>query len=219
MPDLLGGLAYTWPFYAAIPIAYLVGSIPFGVILTRLAGLGDVRAIGSGNIGATNVLRTGRKGLAALTLLLDIGKGALAVLVAGYYGPDFEVIAGLSAVVGHMFPPWLRFRGGKGVATGLGVLIAVSWPVAVAVCLVWLVVAALSRYISLASMVSVIAAPALLWLMLEAQRGEALPYWLPGLPQHVEMLVGLAVLVVLRHHANIRRLLTGSESRIDQIGL
>jgi glycerol-3-phosphate acyltransferase PlsY len=218
MPDLLGGLAYTWPFYAAIPIAYLVGSIPFGFVLTRLAGLGDIRTIGSANLGATNVLRTGRKGLAALTLLLDAGKGTFAVSVAGYYGPDFEVIAGLSVVVGHMFPVWLRFRGGKGVATGLGVVIAVSWPVAIAACAMWLVVAALFRYASLASMVSMTAVPALLWLMLEAQRSQALPYWLPGLPQHVEMLVALAVLVVLRHHANVGRLLKGTESRIDQMG-
>ncbi len=216
MPDLLGGLAYTWPFYATIPIAYLVGSIPFGFILTRLAGLGDIRTIGSGNVGATNVLRTGNKRLAALTLVLDAGKGALAVFVAGYYGPDFEVIAGLSVVVGHVFPVWLRFRGGKGVATGLGVLSAVSWPVAIAVCAAWVGVAALFRYVSLASMASVIAAPALLWLLLAAQRAETLPYWLPGLPQHVEMLTALAVLVVLGHHANIRRLLKGEEPTIGQ---
>jgi glycerol-3-phosphate acyltransferase PlsY len=216
MPDLLGGFAYTWPFYAAIPICYLIGSIPFGFLIARAAGLGDIRRTGSGNIGATNVLRTGHKGLAALTFALDVGKGVAAVAVAGIYGPDFEYIAGLSVVIGHMFPVWLRFRGGKGVATSFGVLLTVSWPVALAAAALWALAAAVVRIVSVASMVGAVAAPAMLWGMLALQRDQTLPYWLPGLPQHVDMLVVLAALVVLRHHANIRRLLKGEEPRIGQ---
>ena len=214
MPDPLGGFAYTWPLYLAAVIAYLVGAIPFGMIITRLAGLGDIRALGSGNIGATNVLRTGRKGLAALTLGLDGGKGALAAFAAGYLGPDFEVVAGLFVVLGHAFPVWLRFRGGKGVATALGVTAALAWPVALAAAALWLATAALFRYSSLASMAAIVAAPPALMLMLSLQRAGDLPYWLPGLPQHVELFAVLAALVLIRHHANIRRLLTRQEPRI-----
>ncbi|HYC13139.1 MAG TPA: glycerol-3-phosphate acyltransferase, partial [Stellaceae bacterium] len=128
MPQLLGSLSFQAPYYIGGLLAYLLGSIPFGLILTRLAGLGDIRAIGSGNIGATNVLRTGHKGLAVLTLLLDFGKGLGAVLVAASYGPDMAIFAAFGVVLGHMFPVWLGFKGGKGVATAGGVLIGLSWP-------------------------------------------------------------------------------------------
>ncbi len=216
MPDLLGSLTYTWPFYAAGLVAFLIGAVPFGLLLTRLAGLGDIRAVGSGNIGATNVLRTGRKGLAALTLLLDGGKGTVAVLAGGYYGPDFEVITGVAVVAGHMFPPWLRFRGGKGVATSLGALFALSWPVALVTCATWLLVAFTTRFSSLAALIAVALAPAWLAAMLALQNTGALPYWLPGLDQFVPVLIVLAVLVIAKHHANIGRLLRGEEPRIGR---
>ena len=214
MPDPLGGFAYTWPLYLTALIAYLIGATPFGLLLARLAGHGDIRKIGSGNIGATNVLRTGNKGLAALTLLLDAGKGWASAAIAGIWGPDTAVVAGLFAVLGHMFPVWLRFRGGKGVATVLGVIAALAWPIALASALLWLATAALFRFSSLASMVSVVAAPPLLAGMLSLQRDGALPYRLPGEPQHIELFAVLAALVLLRHHANIRRLVTGQEPRI-----
>ncbi len=196
----LGEFAYVWPYYAGGLIAYLLGSVPFGLVLTRLAGLGDVRQIGSGSIGATNVLRTGNKLIAALTLLLDGGKGALAVLLARMMGPDMAVVAGGAAVIGHMFPVWLRFRGGKGVATALGVWLALAFPVGAAACATWLVVAALMRYSSLAGLMAVIAAPLYAYFLAD--------------PQRVQLGLLLAILVVLRHHANIRRLVTGREPRI-----
>src|SRR3984957_4895002 len=139
---------------------YLFGSVPFGLLLTRLAGLGDIRAIGSGNIGATNVLRTGHKGLAATTVLLDAGKGALAVGVFRYLGPpDAALWAGLGAGIGHMFPVWLGFKGGKGVATGLGVLLVAAWPVGIAACVAWLIVAAITRMSSLAGLAGLAGTP------------------------------------------------------------
>ena len=199
----LGDFAYVWPYYAAALIAYLLGSIPFGLILTWVAGLGDLRQIGSGNIGATNVLRTGNKMLAALTLLLDGGKGALAVLAARTLGPDFAVIAGGASVIGHLFPVWLRFRGGKGVATALGVWLAIAWPVGVAACATWLAVVALTRYSSLAALVALIAAPVYAYVEF-------------GQEVRVTLGVILAILVVLRHHANIRRLLSGREPKIGR---
>ncbi|MBT5191467.1 MAG: glycerol-3-phosphate acyltransferase, partial [Rhodospirillaceae bacterium] len=131
MPTPMGDFTYIWPFLATAAFGYLLGSIPFGLVLTRLAGFGDVRSIGSGNIGATNVLRTGNKGLAALTLILDGGKGAAAVLLAGMYGPDTAVLAGGGAFIGHLFPVWLKFKGGKGMATFLGVMLAINWPAGV----------------------------------------------------------------------------------------
>ena len=181
---------------------YLLGSIPFGLLLTKLAGVGDIRSIGSGNIGATNVLRTGRKDLALATLLLDGGKGAVAVLIARYFSEDLTVIAGAAAIVGHQFPVWLKFKGGKGVATKLGTLIAVNWMVGIGTCLVWLLVAVLFRYSSLAALISVAASPFLaLWL------GTVPQAWLAAFA---------AVLVWIRHHENIRRLLKGEEPKIGK---
>ncbi len=200
MPDPISW-AYAWPYFAiAFAGGYLLGSIPFGVALTRLAGLGDIRGIGSGNIGATNVLRTGHKRLAALTLALDGGKGAAAVLIGSSFGPDMAVTAATGAVIGHLFPVWLRFRGGKGVATTLGVLIAIAWPVGVLSCLTWIAVAAAFRISSLSAIVSLGLSPFYAWWLADAQRVE-----LAGL---------LAVIVILRHHANIRRLIKGEEPKI-----
>jgi glycerol-3-phosphate acyltransferase PlsY len=182
-------------------LGYLLGSIPFGLLLTRAAGLGDIRAIGSGNIGATNVLRTGRKGLAAATLLLDGLKGAGAVLIALWLaGHDAALWAGLGAILGHLFPVWLRFRGGKGGATGYGVLIAVAWPVGLAAGAIWLILAKLARISSLATLGSFAAAPVLAALLADS-----------GV---VKLALAIAVLVFVRHHANIRRLLAGTEPRI-----
>jgi len=182
---------------------YLLGSIPFGLVLTRIAGIGDIRAIGSGNIGATNVLRTGKKGLAAATLLLDGGKGAAAALLAGgLLSPDAGLLAGLAAVIGHNFPIWLKFKGGKGVATSLGVLLATAWPVGIAACATWLLVALVTRYSSLSALLGLILAPAfaLLW----------------ATPNVMAMAALLALLSILRHRANIARLLKGTEPKIGK---
>jgi glycerol-3-phosphate acyltransferase PlsY len=183
-------------------LGYLFGSIPFGLLLTKIAGLGDIRGIGSGNIGATNVLRTGRKGLAAATLLLDGVKGAVAILAARalVYDQDTVLLAGLAAVLGHLFPIWLNFKGGKGVATGLGVLIAASWPVGLAACAIWLLVAATARLSSLASLAAFASAPVSALILEEF-----------GL---VKLAFTIAVLVFVRHQGNIRRLLAGTEPRI-----
>jgi acyl phosphate:glycerol-3-phosphate acyltransferase len=182
---------------------YLLGSVPFGLVLTRCAGLGDIRAIGSGNIGATNVLRTGHKGLALATLLLDGGKGAIAALLALWLAGDFAMlVAGFAAVLGHNFPIWLHFKGGKGVATTLGTLAAVSWPAALAAGATWLAVAFAFRISSLAALVALILSPFYAWLL--AGPGPA------------ALAVALAVLGVVRHRANIRRLLRGEEPRIGR---
>jgi glycerol-3-phosphate acyltransferase PlsY len=186
-------------------LAYLLGSIPFGLIIARALGLGDLRAIGSGNIGATNVLRTGNKAAAAATLLLDAAKGAAAVLVArDLAGEGAALVAALGAFLGHLFPVWLRFRGGKGVATFLGVVLALAWPVGLIACATWLAVAFASRYSSLAALVAAATVP--LWLAL---LGPSRAIWLA---------LALAALVVVRHHANIRRLLAGTEPRIGAKG-
>ncbi len=215
MPDPLGDFSFTWPFYAGALIAYLVGSIPFGLLLTRIAGLGDVRKIGSGNIGATNVLRTGNKALAGLTLLLDAGKGAFAVLIAQGFGPDMAWYAGVGVVVGHMFPVWLTFRGGKGVATTLGVLLGVAWLVGLLTCATWLVAAAVSRISSLAGLVSILAAPLYAYVLSDALRSE-LPPTLTVEPLYFTLVAVLAVLVIARHYASIRRLIKGEEPRIGK---
>jgi glycerol-3-phosphate acyltransferase PlsY len=183
---------------------YLFGSVPFGLLLTRAAGLGDVRRIGSGNIGTTNVLRTGHKGLAAATLLLDAGKGAVAALVFDRWGLDYAILAGLCAVLGHSFPVWLKFRGGKGVATGLGVLFALAWPIGLAACAVWLATALASRYSSLAALVAFAASPLLALVLVPTY--DRMPVALAALI--------LAALVFIRHASNIRRLLRGEETKI-----
>lgn len=182
---------------------YLLGSVPFGLVLTKPFGF-DLRAIGSGNIGATNVLRTGRKDLALATLLLDSGKGAIAVGIAWASTGDVVamLVAGVAAVVGHNFPVWLGFKGGKGVATTLGVLLATAWPVGLAACATWAAVAAAFRYSSLAALVALAAAPVYAWL------------W--ATPAHTVAFAVLAVLAWVRHHENIRRLLKGEESRIGK---
>jgi len=188
---------------------YLLGSVPFGLVLTRLAGLGDIRNIGSGNIGATNVLRTGRKGLAAATLILDGAKGAVAVLIAGAWGQDVALAAGYGAILGHLFPVWLNFKGGKGVATTLGTLLAVSWPVGIAACLTWLIVAAVFRYSSLSALLAVALAPLYAWLLPTLWPGHG------GTPVAIFAAV-LAVLVWYKHESNIRRLLNGEEPKIGK---
>jgi acyl phosphate:glycerol-3-phosphate acyltransferase len=204
MIDPLGGPAYWLPFAICFLIAYLIGSIPFGLIVTRLGGAGDVRAIGSGNIGATNVLRTGRKGLAIATLLLDVLKGALPVWLAGRYGPEMAVIAGFGAVLGHCFPVWLKFRGGKGVATALGVMVALTPLVALLAVLLFIAITALSRYVSLGSMLGAVAACALAWYL--------------GHGQAAELYAALTLLILAKHAANIRRLLAGTESKLGAQG-
>ncbi|MEI6559431.1 MAG: glycerol-3-phosphate 1-O-acyltransferase PlsY [Rhodospirillaceae bacterium] len=185
----------------AAAAGYLLGSIPFGLLLTWLAGLGDIRSIGSGNIGATNVLRTGNKALAAATLLLDGGKGAAAVLLAGLLlGEAPALAAAAGAMLGHSFPVWLGFKGGKGVATALGILLAAAWPVGLSVALVWLLTAYVFRISSLAALVAAGLAPLLAWA-------------LAGGPLAVAALF-IAGLIFIRHEANIRRLLRGEEPRI-----
>ena len=183
---------------------YLLGAVPFGIVIARLFGLGDLRKIGSGNIGATNVLRTGNKFAALLTLLLDSGKGAIAVGVALLItnDPFAGLAAGFWAVMGHNFPVWLKFKGGKGVATTLGVLLATAWPVGLAAIATWLAAAAIFRYSSLAALLALAGAPVVAWYL--------------GMPQHALLAGLLAVLAWARHHENIRRLLNGSETKIGQ---
>ena len=183
-------------------LGYLLGSIPFGLLLTRAAGLGDIRKVGSGNIGATNVLRTGRKGLAAATLLLDALKGAAAVLIAAQVGELAAVGAAAGAVLGHMFPVWLSFKGGKGMATALGVMWGLYWPVGAIACAAWLVFAAISRYSSLATLLSVAVAPIAAWFLTDSRAAILLTLLVP--------------LVWARHHQNIGRLLAGTEPKIGQ---
>jgi len=191
----------TTPVLLALAIGYALGSIPFGLLLTRMAGLGDIRSIGSGNIGATNVLRTGRKGLAATTLLLDALKGTAGVLIGDMIGGPLAAMAGgLGAFLGHILPVWLGFKGGKGVATYIGILLGLYWPAALAFCAVWLAVAVLTRYSSLSALTASVITPLLLWFLGESQ---------------VAMLVSvLSLLLIIKHHANIQRLIAGTESKI-----
>jgi glycerol-3-phosphate acyltransferase PlsY len=185
----------------AFLLGYLFGSIPFGLLLTRLAGTCDLRTIGSGNIGATNVLRTGRKGLAASTLLFDALKGTFAVIIGGYIaGPSGAMMAGFGAFLGHLFPLWLRFKGGKGVATYIGVLIGLLWPAALAFCALWLVVALVTRYSSAAALIASLAMPFVLWYFDHLALAA--------------MFVGLTALLWAMHRSNISKLLSGTESKI-----
>jgi glycerol-3-phosphate acyltransferase PlsY len=197
-------------YVAALAFGYLCGSIPFGLILTRLAGTPDIRSIGSGNIGATNVLRTGRKGLAAATLIGDALKGTVAVLmVYSYYGGEYQyfarelaIPAALGAFLGHLFPIWLGFKGGKGVATYIGILFALAWPAAIAFCLIWLAVAALTRYSALAALVASAATPFALWML------DRLP--------EAALFGALTVLLWIMHRSNIARLISGTEGKIGK---
>jgi acyl phosphate:glycerol-3-phosphate acyltransferase len=195
--------AADWSLYdlLALGVGYLLGSIPFGLILTKLAGHGDLRDIGSGNIGATNVLRTGHKALAALTLILDALKGTGAVLIGACFGQDAAILGGVGAFVGHLFPIWLGFRGGKGVATYIGVLLGLYWPAAIAFCAIWLLVALITRYSSLSALVASAAVSCVLWFMRETQTGV--------------LFLIFTLLLYWRHADNIGRLLRGEEGRIN----
>jgi glycerol-3-phosphate acyltransferase PlsY len=190
-------------YILALVIGYLLGSIPFGLLLTRFAGTQDLRSIGSGSIGATNVLRTGRKGLAAATLLGDLLKGTLAVVITGYFGgPNAAMLAGLAAFLGHLFPVWLSFKGGKGVAVYIGVLIGLFWPAAVVFCVLWLAIAATSRYSSLSALVASFITPIFLW-------------WF-GHPALAALFAVLTLLLFYAHRENIKRLQAGTEGRIGE---
>lgn len=196
----------TLPALVAVVVGYLLGSIPFGLLLTRAAGLGDVRAIGSGNIGATNVLRTGNKGLAVATLVLDTLKGAVAVLLAKFGvfgslpGPDLPFLAGFAALLGHVFPVWLGFKGGKGVATYIGMLLGFLWQFAAIFCGIWLVTALATRISSLSALVAVVLTPFAIWAI--------------GWPEIAILLLTPSLLLIWKHEANIRRLLKGEEPKI-----
>jgi glycerol-3-phosphate acyltransferase PlsY len=197
-PDWSDALLYP----SAFACGYLLGSIPFGLILAKLFGLGDLRQIGSGNIGATNVLRAGSKWLAALTLSLDAAKGTAAVLLAAHWSPDAAILAGLGAFLGHLYPVWLGFRGGKGVATYIGVLLGLYWPAAAAFCVIWLVVAVATRYSSLSALVASGASVGLLALT--------------GPWRLAALFLLLTVLLYIRHASNIGRLARGEEARIGE---
>ena len=187
----------------ALVFGYLLGSIPFGLILTKLAGTQDLRSIGSGNIGATNVLRTGRKGLAAATLICDMLKGTVAVVIAGYFGgPNAAMLAGLGAFLGHLFPVWLKFKGGKGVAVYIGVLIGLFWPAAIVFCVIWASTAFTSRYSSLSALVASFVTPIFLW-------------WF-GHPALASLFAVLSLMLFYMHRENIRRLQAGTEGRIGE---
>jgi acyl phosphate:glycerol-3-phosphate acyltransferase len=204
MPDPISW-SHSWPYYAAaLAFGYLLGSIPFGLLITKFAGTQDIRSIGSGNIGATNVLRTGRKGLAAATLLGDALKGTVAVLIAAVWGPNTAIVAGVGAFLGHLFPVWLGFKGGKGVATFLGVLLAIWWKGALLFAAIWLAIAYFSRFSSLAALVASAAVPVALWLA--------------GWRQEAEAFLLMTVLLFIMHRANIGRLLSGTEGKIGQKG-
>jgi acyl phosphate:glycerol-3-phosphate acyltransferase len=190
---------YLEPFFAAL-LGFALGSIPFGLILTRAAGLGDVRQIGSGSIGATNVLRTGNKGLAAATVLLDAAKAVIPVLVANTFWPGSEGIAAVAAVAGHCFTPWLAFKGGKGFASAAGALLALAWPAMLACAAIWAITLFVSRISSVSSMVTVVAAPVVAWGL--------------GYPAVTLPLVAIAAIVIVQHRANIGRLMRGEEPKV-----
>lgn len=200
MVEGTGAEAGVFALVLFLVVGYLLGSIPFGLLITRAAGLGDVRSIGSGNIGATNVLRTGRKELAALTFLADALKGSVAVWIAMRWGFSAAIVAGLAAFVGHLFPVWLSFKGGKGVSTYIGVLLALAWPGFVAFAVVWLAVAFLTRYSSLAGLVATLATPIFLFFY--------------GASAAAGLFVVMTMLVFWKHRANIERLLAGTEGKI-----
>lgn len=202
MAELFPSDAQILDYLVVLVGSYLAGSIPFGLVLTRMAGLGDIRDIGSHSIGATNVLRTGNKFLAAATLILDSGKGAIAVLVTAAFAPSLTPYAAVASVIGHLFPVWLRFKGGKGVATTLGAILAMAWPVGIAACLSWLAVALILRYSSLSGMVSIGLTP-------------VFGFFLAGLPTAAAAAI-MAMFVIYRHSANIKRLLAGEEPRIGE---
>ncbi|CDX19792.1 1-acyl glycerol-3-phosphate synthetase component [Mesorhizobium sp. ORS 3324] len=191
-------------YVLALIFGYLLGSIPFGLLITRAAGLGDVRQIGSGNIGATNVLRTGNKGLAAATLLLDALKGTAAALIAGRFAPEFALLAGFGAFLGHLFPVWLGFKGGKGVATYLGVLLGLAWQGMLVFAAVWLAMAFLFRYSSLAALTAAVVVPIALYFI--------------STPQIAGLFGLMSLIVFVMHRANISRLLAGNESKIGANG-
>ena len=193
-----------WPLLLlAVAGGYLLGSIPSGLLLTRLIGGQDIRSIGSGNIGATNVLRTGRKGLAAATLIFDMLKGTVAVLIAKHFLGDMAALAaGLGAFLGHLFPVWLGFKGGKGVATFIGVLLGFSWQAVLIYAALWLLIAVTTRYSSLSGLIACAATPAILWML--------------GMPAHAKLFFLLLLLVFLMHRANIARLIAGTETKIGQ---
>lgn len=205
MPDLIDWTLSTPLMLASLLFGYLCGSIPFGLILTRMAGLGDVRSIGSGNIGATNVLRTGNKKLAAATLLADAMKGTVAVVAARHFiGMEAALIAGLGAFLGHLYPVWLKFKGGKGVATYLGVLLGLAPVMVLVFAVVWLGMAKIFRYSSLAALAAAVAVPVALYLY--------------GRPEVASLFVVMSLITILKHHENIRRLISGTESRIGDKG-
>jgi glycerol-3-phosphate acyltransferase PlsY len=200
---MTAGMAPEISYPLALVIGYLLGSIPFGLVLTRLAGTQDLRTIGSGNIGATNVLRTGRKGLAAATLILDALKGTAAVLIGGYLGgPDAAMLGGLGAFLGHLFPVWLKFRGGKGVAVYIGILIGLIWPAAILFCAIWLGIAFALRYSSLSALTASVITPIVLWLV--------------GHTALATLFAALTLLLIYMHRENIKRLMAGTEGKIGQ---
>lgn len=194
----------TYAAIAALIFGYLFGSIPFGLLLTRAAGLGDVRSIGSGNIGATNVLRTGNKKLAAATLILDMLKGTAAVLIAKYYGMELGLFAGFGAFLGHLFPVWLGFKGGKGVATYLGVLMGLVWQAALIFAAVWLLMAVLFRYSSLSALTAAVVVPIALWFL--------------ATPAIAGLFALMSIILIYKHRTNISRLMAGTEGRIGAKG-
>jgi acyl phosphate:glycerol-3-phosphate acyltransferase len=200
---MTAGMAPEISYPLALVIGYLLGSIPFGLVLTRLAGTQDLRTIGSGNIGATNVLRTGRRGLAAATLILDALKGTAAVLIGGYLGgPDAAMLGGLGAFLGHLFPVWLKFRGGKGVAVYIGILIGLIWPAAILFCVIWLALAFALRYSSLSALTASVLTPIALWLV--------------GHTALATLFAALTLLLIYMHRENIKRLMAGTEGKIGQ---